>query len=118
MEGVKIYRSSKKNIINIKKNKDFRKVYSKGRTVGSKILVIYRFKRNNNEKRFGFSISKKVGKAVVRNRLKRVLKEICRLDSDSFRDGYDYVLIPKARAVDKNYNDLKEEINKLASRMK
>lgn len=87
--------------------------------MGSKILVIYRLKNNYNySKRFGFTISKKIGKAVVRNRLKRVLKEICRCNADYFKDGYDYVLIPRKNAIGKSYNELKEEIKRLAGKMK
>lgn len=87
--------------------------------MGSRTLVIYRLKRNYNyNKRFGFTISKKVGKAVVRNRLKRVLKEICRCNGSCFKDGYDYVLIPRKCAVDKDFNELKEEIQRLAGKMK
>ncbi len=105
-------------LTSIKKNEDFRKVYAKGRSVGSKILVIYRAKTPSEEKRFGFTISKKVGKAVVRNRMKRILKEICRLNSNWFKAGYDYVLIPRKSAIDKSYNDLQEELQRLVKRMK
>ncbi|NTW05267.1 MAG: ribonuclease P protein component [Peptococcaceae bacterium] len=102
----------------IKKNEDFRKVYARGRSVGSKALVMYRAKNSSEEIRFGFTISKKVGKAVVRNRIKRVLKEICRLNINWFKAGWDYVLIPRKAAADKSYSDLQDEVQRLVKRMK
>ena len=86
--------------------------------MAGKHLILYCLYRNNREKRFGFSVSKKIGKAVVRNRIKRVLREICRLHNDSFKEGYDYIVIPRRNAIKQNFQLLKEEMLRLAQKTK
>jgi len=62
----------------LKRNKDFRYVYRTGKSVGSKNLVlVYRLRKTPNIK-IGFSVSKKVGKSVVRNKIRRRMKEAMR----------------------------------------
>lgn len=67
--------------------------------------------------RFGFSVSKKTGKAVVRNRVKRVLKEICRLNTGWFWEDCDYIIIPRKDASKKNYHELKEDLLRLSKKI-
>ena len=67
-----------------------------------------------NDARFGFTVSKKVGNAVTRNRAKRRLKEAVRrlqLDNERFcRLGYDYVLIARSSIVKQDFQSLLKEI--------
>ena len=63
------------NFSRLKKDSDFKRVYNKGKSYGCKNLVLYYLPNGTDEFRVGFSISKKVGKAVVRNRIRRYLKE-------------------------------------------
>ncbi|MFZ5649117.1 MAG: ribonuclease P protein component [Bacillota bacterium] len=104
-------------IYTIKKNKDYKKVYAKGKSVAGRHLVLYGLRKRTGELRFGFSISKKIGKAVVRNRLKRILKEICRLNTHWFKEGYDYIIIPRRDSSRKNHHILKEELYRLSRKM-
>lgn len=105
-------------IYTVKKNKDYKNIYKIGRSVAGKYLVLYCNRGSSENTRYGFSISKKIGKAVVRNRVKRILREICRQNEQWFMRGYDYVVIPKKYAAEKSYHDLGEELFKLARKQK
>ncbi|AQS57759.1 ribonuclease P protein component [Desulforamulus ferrireducens] len=96
--------------VSLKKNADFKSVYSKGISAANRYLVLYKLPSKGLGKRFGFSISKKVGKAVCRNRLRRILKEICRLNLDRFANGYDYVFIVRQAAADQDYHQMEKQV--------
>lgn len=68
--------------------------------------------------RFGFSISKKVGKAVNRNLLKRRLREICRQHIAAFQPGLDIVLVARENAMELKFNELEKEVLNLGRRGK
>jgi ribonuclease P protein component len=85
--------------------------------VAGRYLVLYYLGKDCGGTRFGFSISKKTGKAVVRNRLKRILKEICRIKKDWFKEGFDYIIIPRKNAQKKIYRELEEEIFRLTKKI-
>jgi len=101
----------------LRKNSDFRRVYNRGKSLASFSLVLYYYpnKENIDYNRFGFSISKKIGKAVVRNKLKRRLREIMRLKTD-LKKGYDLVIIVRRPAVNLDYAELRGEVDKLLKR--
>lgn len=76
---------------------DFTKVFKRGRSLGSEYLVLHFSRPRPEGIRIGFSVSRKVGKAVKRNRIKRVLREICRLHLKEFREGYDLIFIARVK---------------------
>jgi len=82
-------------LISLKKKQDFKKVYSQGKYAADYLFVAYALANDLQENRIGITVSKKVGCAVVRNRVKRWVKESYRL----FKiDGqaHDFVIIARA----------------------
>lgn len=100
-------------IITIRDNRVYRKVFNHGRYKADKVLVVYRLANGTTERRFGFSVSRKLGNAVVRNRIRRRLKEICRRHQESFACGYDYVVIARRAAAGCEFRVLTESLLRL-----
>lgn len=68
--------------------------------------------------RVGFTVSKKIGNAVVRNRVRRRLRAaVSALDRSQMRSGYDYVVIARTGAADRTYKDLKAELEQALQRV-
>ena len=99
----------------IKKNREFRSVYSAAPSLADKYLVLYYTENQTTESRFGISVSGKVGHAVVRNKIKRRIKEILRLKHDRIEQGYDIIFIVRVRAADASYDRLNKSVTKLLS---
>ena len=81
-------------------------IFKEGKSIsGDHTIIVY---IETHEKKVGFVVSKKVKKAVQRNRFKRLLREIYRLNKFLFPDKYNYVLL--AKGTSDNFNILKDEI--------
>jgi ribonuclease P protein component len=86
----------------LSRSEDFARVYRAGRSVANRYLVLYYFERSEpglsggeDRPRVGFSVSKRVGTAVDRNRVKRVLREAFRANDQCFKGNMDFVLIAR-----------------------
>lgn len=84
-------------IITLKRNNDFRRLYSKGRSYASPVLVTYVMKNRRGEVRIGITTSKKIGKAVMRNRSRRIIREAYRQVSGDIRPGFDLVFVARGK---------------------
>ena len=100
------------------KSKDFKAVYAKGRSVADSSLVIYKLDTELNEKRFGYSVSKRVGNSVVRHRITRRLREICRTRLSDCQDSFDMVIIARNKAAVMSYKQLSASVFSLLNRLK
>ncbi len=90
---------SKKKII--ANNKRFRTILAGKRRVSDGLLVLYMAENNCGYRRLGVSVGKSCGKAVVRNRLKRLLREAFRQSQESIPDGFDYLLMISPKGLKK-----------------
>jgi ribonuclease P protein component len=81
----------------LSRSRDFEAVYRHGRSASTRFLVLYWFPRGDDgEPRLGLAVPKGVGTAVVRNRIKRRLREVWRARLEGVPRGRDYVLIVRA----------------------
>ena len=88
----------------LSRSSDFQRIYRQGSSTASRFLVLYTFKRpadaGEDEPRLGLSVSKKLGGAVVRNRIKRLLREAFRGCAGQLAQEYDLVLIARPQLLD------------------
>ena len=94
----------------LKKNADFQNVYKCGKSFANKYLVMYVKENDLSENRIGISVSKKVGNSVVRHRVKRLILESYRLHEDMFNSSLDMVIIARAAAKEKTYQEIKSAV--------
>ena len=94
----------------LKQNSDFRLVYTRGKNAVSPRVVIYCRKNRRKGNRVGFTVSRKLGNAVTRNRVRRRLREIMRLHDGELRKGYDLILVARSRAVNTDYRKLESDV--------
>ena len=76
----------------LSRSRDFDAVYRHGRSASTRYLVLYWFPRDEGDVRLGLAVPKDVGTAVVRNRIKRQLREAWRARLERIPSGRDYVL--------------------------
>ena len=89
----------------LKLNHIFQRLYkTSGQANGH--LVLYARKNRTSTNRVGITVSKKLGKANVRNRVRRRLREVYRLNEDKFQAGWDIVVVARTRAVYAEFDQL------------
>lgn len=99
----------------LKLNHIFRRLYhTSGYADG--YLVLYARKNRTNENRVGITVSKKLGKAHVRNFVRRRLREIYRLHEDKFQPGWDIVVVARTKAVNADFARLTQSYLALAKK--
>lgn len=92
----------------LRNTRQFNQVYKKGKSIVNKHIVLYYVKNQTDENQVGFSISKKVGNAVTRNRVKRLMKEVYRLNEASLKNGFDFVFVARVRSKDASFKDIEK----------
>ncbi len=98
----------------LSKNRDFRFIYRRGKNIAQKrVAMVYVKSRGNDELLIGFSVSRKVAKAVERNRIKRLMRENTRLIIDEIIPGHRIIFIARAAANSSSYDEIGSDIKKL-----
>ncbi len=100
----------------LKQNHLFRRLYHKGKSAANRYLVLYCRPNGSSENRIGLTVSAKLGHAVVRNRVRRRLREIYRLHEGQFQPGWDMVVVARSRAMDAPYGVLEQSYLSLADK--
>ena len=99
----------------LKLNHIFRRLYhTQGLANG--YLVLYARKNRTEQNRVGVTVSKKLGKAVVRNRVRRRLREVYRLHEEQFAPGWDIVVVARSRCVGADFGKLSNSYLSLAEK--
>ncbi len=99
----------------LKLNHIFRRLYATSGHANS-YLVLYARPNRTGKNRVGITVSKKLGKAVVRNRVRRRLREVYRLHEEQFTPGWDIVVVARSRCVTADFGKLTRAYLSLAEK--
>ena len=99
----------------LKLNHVFRRLYRTNGYAGP-YLVLYARKNRSETNRIGITVSKKLGKAHIRNRIRRRLREIYRLNEEKFLPGWDIVLVGRGKALDADFTAMMSNFLSLAKK--
>jgi ribonuclease P protein component len=92
--------------LRLKESSRFQTVYRRGRSWSNREMVVYALPRPAPEKRFGFVVGKKLGGAVHRNRVRRLLREACRALVSNVPMGVDIVIVGRPAAAEASLAEL------------
>ena len=101
----------------IKNNYEFRRLYQKGRSAVTPTLVVYARRNKSPQNRIGYTVTVKLGHAVVRNRVRRRLREIYRLHETELRRGADLVVVARGRSASAAYRELERDFLRAARKL-
>jgi ribonuclease P protein component len=94
-------------------NRDFQKVYRRGKYASTAFLVVYSLKNNTEATKYGITTSKKVGNSVKRNRMRRLIKENIRELYNQLNKGFDIVIVARKTESSANKEIIGKELRYL-----
>lgn len=100
----------------LRNKKDFTRLYKKGRSQGSRYVVMFFIKNDLPYRRRAFLASKKVGNSVRRNRARRLMKESYRKIGENIKDGYDVLFIARNNINGAKCQDVLKSMNQVLKR--
>jgi ribonuclease P protein component len=95
----------------LRKKAQFAPIYKSGRVWRDRLTSVKTLPNGLAFSRYGFSVSKKLGKAVARNRIRRILRDIMR--KKHLRAGWDIIVIPLPSAMEADYSQINDSIHRL-----
>ena len=101
----------------LKLNHVFRRLYAKGESAVGSFVVVYSRRNGTRENRLGITAGTKLGHAVSRNRARRRIREIYRLNEHRLKPGYDIVIVARARAVDGDFEAMQKSFLRLCGKL-
>ncbi len=103
----------------IKKNSEFQEVFKKGASFANRQLVIYYLhKEQQQHYRVGLSVSKKIGNAVVRNQVKRYIRQAFLELDTNIKSDYDIIIIARQPTKEMDFHEIKKSVNHLLYKTK
>lgn len=106
-----------KKKLRVRKNEDFSKIISKRISLANSSFIIYKDQNDIGHGRVGISVSKKLGKAVIRNKIKRQLRMMI-LECFDFDESCDYIVIVRKNYLNHQYIENKNELESLYKKVK
>lgn len=106
-----------KQAVTLKKNHEFRLVYQRGQSAVGGCMVVYCRKNVRCGGRLGITASTKLGNAVRRNRARRRLRELYRLNRPRLRAGYDLILVARSRTVTASWGEMNATFFRLCKKL-
>ena len=106
-----------KPAVTLKQNYEFRRLYQKGASSAGSCMVLYCRKNKLGHNRLGLTSSVKLGHAVVRNRARRRLREVYRLNAGRLRTGWDIILVARSRTVAASWKELNDTFLRLCRKL-
>ncbi|HIW93401.1 MAG TPA: ribonuclease P protein component [Candidatus Flavonifractor merdipullorum] len=106
-----------KNTLSIKQNHVFRRLYNKGKSAVTPCVAVYCRKNGRSYNRLGITVGTKLGKAVVRNRARRRIREAYRLHEDQLVLGYDIVVVARVRCSFTRYGEMERHLLRCLDRL-
>jgi ribonuclease P protein component len=103
--------------IPLKKNHEFMRVYKKGRFYVGKYITLYTLQNYIDKNRLGITVSKKVGKSVKRNRIRRLVRENYRLYEDQIKKSFDIVFVVRSSVDMPGFFEIKKEMKYLLRKL-
>lgn len=101
----------------LKENYEFRRVYQRGKSAVSGSMVVYCRKNRLGRSRLGITASTKIGGAVTRNRARRRLREVYRLNRDKLQAGWDIILVARGRTATASWKELNDTFLRLCRKL-
>lgn len=100
----------------LRRSWEFRQVRNRGRSWATPLIAMRAHRRDGDAIRVGFSVSKKVGKATVRNRVKRLMREGLRANLGQVKPGYDLIFSARPAAAKATFAEIRPTIVELLGR--
>ena len=109
--------SAVKFTVSLKENRLFRRLYAKGRSAVTPTMVLYCRKNGSRGNRLGLTTGTKLGKAVVRNKIRRRLRAIYRCHEQELLPGYDVVIVARHLAAQRPYAELERHFMRAVKKL-
>lgn len=97
----------------VKEHYEFDNIINNGKSISNKVFVVYYLKHLQEYPKFGIAVGKKIGNAVIRNKYKRIIRNIVDNNKLLFKKDNDYIIIIKRKCLDLTYNELNDSLSAL-----